>query len=137
MKKIFHNKISSLLFSITMVGALFSCQTELLDPTPETSYPTDAVFNTPQRVEQQVNGLYDAVKDGNFLGSRFLIYSDIRGEEFMNRLTNGVTGLQTWNHTLVESMQSTFSLKEWKQTLRSLFLLPSRKLLRPQRHLVT
>ncbi|MBL0743362.1 RagB/SusD family nutrient uptake outer membrane protein [Chryseolinea lacunae] len=97
------NKLSILTFCTVMIGGLFSCQTDLLDTVPETLYPSAIVFDTPSRVEQQVNGMYDAVKDGDFLGSRYLIYSDIRGEEFINRLTNGVTGLQTWNHTLVES----------------------------------
>jgi starch-binding outer membrane protein, SusD/RagB family len=98
-KKIYRSGQALLL----VTAGLFSCQSELLEPTPQTSYPSSAVYDTPQRIEQQVNGLYDAVKDGNFLGSRYLIYNDIRAEEFLNRLTNGVTGLQTWNHTLVES----------------------------------
>lgn len=89
------------MFLSVLAGALFSC--EDLDQFPDNLYPSSVVFDTPVRVEQQVNGLYDAVKDGNFLGSRVLIYNDIRGEEFVNRLTNGVTGLQTWNFTTVES----------------------------------
>lgn len=97
------NKLSILCFFTVLLSGMFSCQTDLLDLAPETSYPSDAVFDTPVRIDQQVNGLYDFVKDGNFLGSRYLIYNDIRAEEFINRLTNGVTGLQTYNHTLVES----------------------------------
>ncbi|SKC76774.1 RagB/SusD family nutrient uptake outer membrane protein [Ohtaekwangia koreensis] len=97
------NKLSILTFLAISFSGLFSCQTDLLDLAPETSYPSEDVFDTPVRIDQQVNGLYDFVKDGNFLGSRYLVYNDIRAEEFINRLTNGVTGLQTYNHTLVES----------------------------------
>ena len=104
------NKLSILCFFTVLLSGMFSCQTDLLDLTPETSYPSDDVFDTPVRVEQQVNGLYDFAKDGNFLGSRYLIYNDIRAEEFINRLTNGVTGLQTYNHTLVESTNEVNSL---------------------------
>lgn len=95
------NRLHIFMVLSVLTGALFSC--EDLDQTPNTSYPSDVVFDTPTRVDQQVNGLYDAVKDGNFLGSRALIYNDIRGEEFINRTSNGVTGLQTWNFTVVES----------------------------------
>ncbi len=103
MKNIKHKIVINLSFFLILVGGLFSCQTDLLDPTPRTSYSDKVVFDTPERVLQQVNGVYRAVKNGNFLGGRYYIYNDIRGEEFINRLTNGVTGLQTWNHTLVES----------------------------------
>lgn len=93
------NKLNIFTFCTVVTVGLFSCQTDKLELNSQTSMPSDIVFTTPSRVEQQVNGLYDAVKDGDFMGSRYLIYSDIRGEEFMNRLTNGVTGLATWNHT--------------------------------------
>lgn len=91
-----------MLLVAAMAGTV-SCRTELLDPKPRTDLPAAVVFDTPQRIEQQVNGLYDAVKNGQFLGGRYLIYNDIRAEDFINRQNNSVTGLQTWNHTLVET----------------------------------
>jgi len=93
------NKLNIFTFCTALAIGLFSCQTDKLELKSQTDMPSDLVFTTPSRVEQQLNGLYDAMKDGDFLGSRYLIYADIRGEEFLNRLTNGVTGLQTWNHT--------------------------------------
>lgn len=99
--KRFH--INYTLTAVFVLTGLFGCQTDLLDPEPLTTLSPSAAFDTPQRIEQQVNSLYRAVKSGNFLGGRYQIYNDIRAEEFINRLTNGVTGLQTWNHTLVES----------------------------------
>jgi hypothetical protein len=88
---------------VAAMAGTVSCRTELLDPKPRTDLPAAVVFDTPQRIEQQVNGLYDAVKNGQFLGGRYLIYNDIRAEDFINRQNNSVTGLQTWNHTLVET----------------------------------
>ncbi len=95
------NRLYILTFLSVLAGGLFSC--EDLDQFPNTTFPAEVVFDTPKRVDQQVTGLYDVTKDGNFLGSRFLVYSEIRGENFLNRTTNGVTGLQTWNFTVIES----------------------------------
>lgn len=93
--------ISTLCFFL--LAGFISCKKDILNPTPKTQILEENVFDTPERVLAQVNGLYDAVKSGNFLGGRYLIYNDIRGEEFINRTANGVTGLQTWNHTLTTS----------------------------------
>lgn len=80
-----------------------SCQEDLLSPAPLTTFSEATVFNTPERIVQQVRGIYDAVKSGQYYGGRFLVYHDIRGEEFLNETTNGVTGFSTWNHTIVSS----------------------------------
>lgn len=78
-----------------------ACDTdELLNPVPETSISDKNAFDTPERILGQVNGLYDALKSGQFYGGRLLIYNEIRGEEYINRLTNGVTGLQTWQQNV-------------------------------------
>jgi hypothetical protein len=80
-----------------------SCKKELLNTEPKTSISDENAFDTPARILGQINGLYDGVKIGNFFGSRYLIYNDIRGEEFINRLNNGVTGLQTWSFNITSS----------------------------------
>ncbi|HEY0655829.1 MAG TPA: RagB/SusD family nutrient uptake outer membrane protein [Chryseosolibacter sp.] len=102
MKK-YIRKITTAPFVLGLMVCLFSCQTDLLEPTPKTTYSDKVVFDSPSRVLQQVNGLYKAVKSGQFLGGRYFVYNDIRGEEFINRLTNGVTGLETWNFSGTES----------------------------------
>ncbi|MCW3109039.1 MAG: carbohydrate-binding protein SusD [Segetibacter sp.] len=87
----------ALMFSLTMT----SCsEKELLNPQPETSLQADLVFASPTRVAAQVNGMYSALKSGNFLGGRYPMLNDIRGEEFMNRLNNIFTGYDAWNHTI-------------------------------------
>ena len=94
--------IAAIVCTLPVFG-MISCHKDILNPKPKTQIAEANAFDTPERVLAQVYGLYDALKSGNFLGGRYLIYNDIRGEEFINRLTNGVTGLQTWNHTLSSS----------------------------------
>ncbi|WP_242922801.1 RagB/SusD family nutrient uptake outer membrane protein [Pontibacter liquoris] len=90
-------KMAFLALPLTFVA----CDTEeLLNPVPETSISDKNAFDTPARILGQVNGLYDAMKDGQFYGGRVLVYNEIRGEEYINRLTNGVTGLQTWQQNV-------------------------------------
>ena len=82
---------------------LASCKTELLDPIPKTLFSDQVVFSTPTRIALQVNNMYAYVKAGNFYGGRYLIYSDVRADDFINRTTNAVTALTVWNHTLTET----------------------------------
>lgn len=83
-------------------SCLVSCEKDL-ETKPTTNIEEANAFDTPERILGQVNGLYDAVKSGNFLGGRNLIYNDIRGEEFINMKGNSVTGLLTWNFGLTSS----------------------------------
>jgi len=103
MKKMNYINRKAIVLSVAFVIGLFSCQTDKLYPVPQTSLSDKVVFSSPARITQQVEGVYASVKSGQFLGGRFQIYNDIRADQFINRLTNGVTGLQTWNYTLVES----------------------------------
>jgi hypothetical protein len=93
----------TLIFSALLSAGLFSCQTDLLDPTPKTQFSDKVVFDTPLRIDLQINSLYASAKNGNFLGGRAQIYGDIRANDFLNRLTNSVTGYQVWNQTLPET----------------------------------
>ena len=87
--------------AITLALLLTSCsEKELLNPQPETTLSADLMFDSPSRVLGQVNGMYSALKSGDFLGGRYLMLNDIRGEEFMNRLNNIFTGYDAWNHTI-------------------------------------
>lgn len=94
-------KRATLVFAIT--GTLVSCQKELLNPVPETLFSDQVVFDTPERIELQANGLYQYMKNGAFLGGRYQIYGDITANDFLNRTSNAVTGMQVWNHTLTET----------------------------------
>ena len=84
----------------------FSCQNNLLSPSPQIQFSDQVVFSSPDRIALQVNSLYSFVKTGNFLGGRMQIYGDIRANDFINRTSNAVTGLSVWNHTETEQSQN-------------------------------
>lgn len=80
-----------------------ACQRELLDPVPQNSFSEFTIWNTPDRFRSNINGVYDAAKNGWLYGSRSIVYQDIRAEDFINELTNVVTGFSVYNHSQVES----------------------------------
>lgn len=74
-----------------------SCKKDLLTPVPQTSIADITAFDTPDRILNQVRSMYQALKNGNYYGGRFIVWGDIRGEDFINETTNGVTGFDVWN----------------------------------------
>jgi starch-binding outer membrane protein, SusD/RagB family len=92
-------------FYIVIFVMLFtgSCSKDKLDPVPKTSISDLTAFDTKDRILGQVNALYDYMKSGQYRGGRFLIYNDIKAENFNNLLSNGVTGYQTWQNLVTES----------------------------------
>lgn len=94
-----------MLFTILMmVVVISSCSDDdLLNPVNQTRISEANAFETPARVEQQVLGMYAGVKAGNFFGGRYYVYQAIRGEEFNNEKSNGVTNLFTWNFGVASS----------------------------------
>lgn len=98
-----YRKGSILIFVSVFTIGVFSCQTELLDPAPKTQIIDKVAFDTPDRISLQVNNIYTAIKNGSFLGGRYQVYGEIRANDFMNRTTNGVTGLLVWNQTVTET----------------------------------
>jgi hypothetical protein len=92
--KLFTTKIGVLSGALAMTVS--SCNKEFLNAVPELDLSDATVFNTPARVLSQVNGLYGSAKSGALFGGRYLIYNDIRGEDWVNRTTNSVTGYSTY-----------------------------------------
>jgi len=74
-----------------------SCNKDYLTPIPQTSITDATAFDTPERVLNQVRSMYQGLKNGNFYGGRYIVYGDIRTEDFINETTNGVTGFDVWN----------------------------------------
>jgi len=110
MKMKFKNLILS---GIGMVLLLNSCQKELLNPTPETFISDASAFDRADRIANQVRALYTSLKGGAFYGGRFLVYGDIRGEDFINETTNGITGLDVWNFSVGSTSNNVTGL--WAQ----------------------
>jgi hypothetical protein len=99
-------KSAAILSAAFLSLGTLSCNNNLLSPKPQTQFSDQVVFSTPDRIALQVNSLYSFVKSGNFLGGRMQIYGDIRANDFINRTSNGVTGLSVWNHTETEQSQN-------------------------------
>lgn len=91
-----------------------SCAKENLDAEPRNSFSELTVFDTKERIEGQVRGMYARMKNGGMYGGRYQIYNDIRGGEFMNESSNGVTGFNEWNHT--SSASSNNVENQWSRT---------------------
>lgn len=92
-----------LLFAVAAMLLPNACQKDLLDPVPINSLADATAFASPDRFVSNLNGIYAQMKSGQLYGGRFLVYNDVRGEEFLNETGNGVTALQTWNHSVFES----------------------------------
>lgn len=103
MKSIYKKSTSGFLkislITLAFTATLSGCSKDFLNLTPELDIPEDNMFDTPERIETHINGLYASAKDGRLMAGRYYIYNDIRGEEFINRTNNGVTGLTVYNHT--------------------------------------
>lgn len=96
-----------------LVFAFSSCFQEYLEPLPEVNILDAEAYNNRDKILAQVNGMYLAFRNGQYLGGRFQAYNDIRSNDFINRQANGVTGLLTWNHTLTASSNEVQNL--WGQ----------------------
>lgn len=90
-------KISKYILVLSFGAIITSCNRELLDPIPQTSITDATAFDTPDRIQNQVRSIYSALKSGAFYGGRYVVYGDIRGENFINETSNVVTGFDVWN----------------------------------------
>lgn len=84
-----------------------SCKRSLLDPIPQTSITDATAFDTPDRILNQVRSIYQAMKNGNFYGGRYVVYGDIRADDFLNETSNNVTGYDVYNLNPTNSSQNT------------------------------
>jgi starch-binding outer membrane protein, SusD/RagB family len=97
------NNINKIIIILLAAVVIASCKKEDLSPIPETQFVEEQAFATPDRILQQVLGIYTQTKNGNFLGGRAIMYGDVRGSEWLNVTNNGVTALQIWNHSVVST----------------------------------
>jgi hypothetical protein len=79
---------------VLLIGS--SCKRELLNPLPQTSVADVSAFSSAARIQAQVLSLYGAMKNGNFYGGRYVIYGDIKADNFINETGNLVTGSDVW-----------------------------------------
>ncbi|MDX2046386.1 MAG: RagB/SusD family nutrient uptake outer membrane protein [Chitinophagaceae bacterium] len=94
---------SKLIILIFFAAAIAACNKESLSPIPPTSITEADAFGNPQRIQQQVLGMYSAVKTSDFYAGRYNVNIEIRGEEFLHFTLNVAAGLATWQFTLTPS----------------------------------
>jgi starch-binding outer membrane protein, SusD/RagB family len=111
-------KYINYLLIVLVVGLFNACFDEYLDPAPKTSISDLTAFDTRDRILGQVNALYVPFKSGQYLGGRYQIYNDIRGDDFLNLQTNGVTGYQTWQHIMAGSTNEVQNL--WNEVYQGI-----------------
>lgn len=106
--------MKSNIYILSLAALLFigmqGCKKEKLSPLPQTSLLAKDAFSTPARMAQEVFGVYSAVKNGNFLGGRCLVYNDVRGEDWLNVTGNGVTAVGVWNFSIISTDNQTENL---------------------------
>lgn len=108
------NKLKYILTFCLGLVMITSCRKGLLSPVPQTFVADVTAFDTPERVANQVNSLYQGFKSGAFYGGRAQIAGDIRAEEFLNETTNGVTGYDVWLLNATGTSQN-FIKNMWSQ----------------------
>ncbi|RFM29895.1 RagB/SusD family nutrient uptake outer membrane protein [Deminuibacter soli] len=96
-------KIYGVATIMLLLASLSSCQKDKLNPVSNTSISDANAFDNASRINLQVSGLYAAIKTGNFYASRYLIYNDVRGENFINETNNVVTARNVWDFTVPSS----------------------------------
>ena len=95
------NNLNKFLIWVLIPGTLLqACKSESgLYPVPETSISDQNVFDTPARIEGLVNGMYRSLKAASLYGGRYLLYQDVRGEDFLNVTANSYTAFESWNNS--------------------------------------
>jgi hypothetical protein len=86
------------LIAATVFALCFSSCTkdEYLNPISQTSLSDATAFDTKDRIQNQVTGIYSALKSGQLLGGRYFIYNDARPENFLSNDGNRVTARAAW-----------------------------------------
>lgn len=110
---------SMLLLSILLTGV--SCDKDILETVPITNISSSNAFDTPERIVSQVNALYLSVKNAQFYGGRYIIYQELRGDEFILNKPNVQTGQLTWSHTVNSSTSEVQNL--WGNAYASINLI--------------
>lgn len=99
------------LYLTTMLSS--SCKKDLLNPIPQTTIADVNSFDTPLRIEGQAQSLYGSLKGGTFYGGRYVVYGNIRGEDFSNETSNLVTASDVWSMNVANSATAVKTL--WSQ----------------------
>src|ERR1700759_5599704 len=88
-----------------------ACQRNLLKPVPQTVVTDASAFTTAGRIQSQVLSLYGALKSGSWMGGRYQIAGDVKGDNFICEQNNLITDADVWNGNPTNS--ATAIINEW------------------------
>jgi hypothetical protein len=88
--------IRATLLAAFAVGMHSCVKDKFLNPVSQTALSDATAFDTKDRIENQVKGLYSGLKAGNLFGGRYFIYNDVRAENFLSNDPNRVTARAAW-----------------------------------------
>jgi hypothetical protein len=75
---------------------LASCHRDELTPKSQTAVDQTTAFSTLGRIQNQVNGLYGALKNGSLFGGRVQVSGDVKADNFINKTNNLITEQDVW-----------------------------------------
>jgi hypothetical protein len=106
-------KFKYILIASALFATVTSCNRDMLNYPPETSISNASAFDQPYRITNQVLSLYSTLKGGTFYGGRYVVYGDIRGEDFISEDPNLVTNADVWGLNPTNSASAIVGL--WAQ----------------------
>lgn len=87
------SKLKYILYTSLAAMTLVGCKkSEWLNPVPSRLITDETAFSSPERISNQVNGLYANLKGTNLYGSWGVLLSDIRTGEFHSSNMNAANG---------------------------------------------
>jgi hypothetical protein len=106
------NMKRNIIYTLVWIAALAtSCRKESkLNPKSVNAVDLTASFTTPERIKAQVLGMYSGLKAGDFYGGRYIVYNEVRADNYINLTTNAVTAYQVWNFTTSNNAQEVTGL---------------------------
>jgi len=103
-------KIILYTFALMIVVASSCRKEEDLNPKSLSAVDFEASFATADRIKAQVLGFYAGLKVNNFYGGRYIVYNEVRADNYINLTTNAVTAYQVWNFTSSNNSQEVTDL---------------------------
>jgi hypothetical protein len=103
-----------------MVMFTYSCKKDLLTPESQTQVSDQNFqpFSTAARIQSQVLGLYNNLRNGQLMGGRFLVYNDVKADNWINISGNQITAANTWLQNVNTTSDEVQNL--WSQAYRTI-----------------
>lgn len=97
----------TIIYTLALAAVMVtSCRKEgALNPVSLNAVDFTSSFSTPDRIKAQVLGIYSGLKAGDFYGGRYIVYNEVRADNYINLTTNAVTAYQVWNFTTSNNAQ--------------------------------